>query len=89
MISIFQQTPARRQFIASNHPHRGQIISFASHAEVGFLPKRLFAISEKIRAGNLALDQNRVAGALPADSVGHFTAGAGLLREDDAAAIGA
>ena len=52
------------------------------------LAEKFFAIGEKVGAGNLALYQHRMAGALPSDGIGHLAGRTSLLGENDAAAVG-
>jgi hypothetical protein len=51
------------------------------------LAERFGAVSQKVGAGDFALHEDGMAGALPADGVGHFAAGAGLLRQDYSATV--
>src|SRR6202046_314524 len=84
----FQQSPAWGQFLKPYQGGRRQIKAFAAHSFLGLLTEGLAAIREKIGAGKLALDQHGMVGALPADSVWHFSADAGLFGKHDSAAIG-
>src|SRR5271169_3819602 len=84
---VFQQSPALGQFFAAHESGGDQVEALAADALFGLEAEGLGAVSQEVGARDLALDQRRMAGALPADGVGHFSADAGLLGEHDAAAV--
>src|SRR5580658_8784381 len=66
-----------------------QIKALAADSQLRLEAEGLGPVGEEVRAGNLALDQDGMAGAFPADGVGHFAADAGLLGEHYSAAVAA
>src|SRR5260370_14796344 len=74
-----QQSPARGEFLGTNQTSRRQIIPLTANAHLRLLPEGLVAISQKIRARHLALDQHRMASLLPSNSARHLATDASLL----------
>src|SRR5438034_8617387 len=70
-----------------NQSRGSEVKPLASHALFGFLTKWLVTVDEEIWARDLALDDHRVAGALPSNGIRSFPAGAALLGEHNAATI--
>src|SRR5213075_568351 len=64
-----------------------KIKAFAADTVFWLLTKRLFPIDKKIGARDFAFHENRMAGLLPTNGVGHFAADAGLLGEHHPTAI--
>jgi hypothetical protein len=87
--TVFEQSPTRGEFFATHQSTRNQIEALAADSLLRFYAERLGTVGEKICTRDLALDQHRVAGSLPANGVGHLSADAGLLGEHDSAAIAA
>jgi hypothetical protein len=84
-----KQSPAFRQFGFVEQSARREIEALTAHALLRIFAEGLLAVGKKVGAGDLALDDDRAAFALPADDVRSLTAGAGLFRENDAATISA
>jgi hypothetical protein len=84
-----KQAPARGQFVRAHNGSGCKVETLASHACGGLHAKRFLFISEKVSTRGFALYNHRMATALPADSVGSFSAGATLLGKHYAAAVAA
>ena len=82
-----EQAPMLGQFFTRNQARRSHIESPAAETIFRLQAKRLVRVGEKIAARDFAFHQHRLAEAFPADHVRNFTAGAGLLGEDDAASV--
>ena len=87
--AIFEQSPACGEFFDLYQSRGREIKAFAAYALLWLQAKGLGAVGEEIGAGDFALDEHGVAGALPSDGVGHFAADAGLLGEDYSTAVAA
>src|ERR1700682_841439 len=83
----FKQSPACGKFLAAHQTLRRQVKALPTHSAFRLQPKGLGAISQKIGARHLALDQYGVTRALPADGVGHSAAYASLLGKHQSATI--
>ena len=86
---MFEQSPALGQFFAAHESGGDQIEALAADSLLRLEAEGLGAVGQEVRARDLALDQHGMAGALPADGVGHLAADAGLLGEHYSAAVAA
>jgi hypothetical protein len=87
--TVFEQSPALGQFFAAHESGGDEVEAFAADSLLRLEAEGFGAVREEISAGNFALDQHGMAGALPADGIGHLTADAGLFGEHYAAAVAA
>src|SRR5581483_6575453 len=85
--TAFQQAPIFWHFAGRDQARRREIETLATHTFFGVPAEGLVAVREEVCPRDLALDQNRAAGALPPDRVRHLAANAGLFGEYDAAAV--
>src|SRR5882724_1627705 len=82
-----QQSPARRQFLDRHQVRHSQVKPFAPQANFRLGTKGFSPVGQEVSTRDLALDDYRMLGPLPPNGIGHFPAGAGLLRKDDATAV--
>src|SRR6202049_1729526 len=87
--AIFKQSPTSSQLFGANKSCRGQIEALAAHTLFRLQTTGLGAVGKKVGAGDLALDEYGVTGALPANGVRHLDASTGLFGEHHSTAIAA